>query len=87
MCMNVTPREWVTCPCCEGEKWLEVEGNGWTRALFSDPRQAYVYQSLNHSYVICDRCKGHGEVLDQIEAQTLEQSLEVTHSIQWRLAA
>ena len=41
--------EWVTCPCCDGEKWLEVQGNGWTRALFSDPRQAYAYRSLNYS--------------------------------------
>jgi hypothetical protein len=56
--------EWVTCPCCEGEKWLEVEGNGWTRALFSDPRKAYVYGALNSSYTPCTRCHGHGEVLE-----------------------
>jgi hypothetical protein len=26
--------EWVVCPCCEGEKWLEVEGNGWLYPLW-----------------------------------------------------
>ncbi len=56
--------EWVTCPCCDGEKWLEVEGNGWTRALFSDPRKAYVYGALNHSYIPCTRCNAGGEVLE-----------------------
>jgi hypothetical protein len=56
--------EWVTCPCCDGEKWLEVEGNIWTKALFSDPRRAYAHRHLNHSYKVCGRCSGSGEVLD-----------------------
>ena len=56
--------EWVTCPCCDGEKWLEVEGNIWTKALFSDPRRAYAHRHLNHSYKVCGRCCGVGEVLD-----------------------
>jgi hypothetical protein len=38
--------EWVICPCCDGEKWLEVEGNGWCDALFSDPRRAYAYRQV-----------------------------------------
>ena len=81
--------EWVICPECEGEKWLEVEGNGWTRALFSDPRKAYVYQSLNHSLVVCNRCSGHGEVLEPHHTlETVElsvPSLETSHT--WLLAA
>jgi hypothetical protein len=56
--------EWVTCPCCDGEKWLEVEGNGWCDALFSDPRRAYAYRALNRAYKVCGRCSGSGEVLD-----------------------
>jgi hypothetical protein len=58
--------EWVTCPCCDGEKWLEVEGNVWTKALFSDPRRAYAHRHLNHSYKVCGRCNGVGEVLDDL---------------------
>ena len=58
--------EWVTCPCCDGEKWLEVEGNVWTKALFSDPRRAYAHRHLNHSYKVCGRCSGVGEVLDDL---------------------
>jgi hypothetical protein len=42
--------EWVTCPCCDGEKWLEVEGNVWVKALFSDHRRAYAHRHLNSSY-------------------------------------
>lgn len=38
--------EWVTCPCCDGEKWLETDGNCWTKALFSDERYKYVYREL-----------------------------------------
>jgi hypothetical protein len=56
--------EWVTCPCCDGELWLETEGNGWTTALFSDHRRAYAHRHLNHSYKLCERCNGVGEVLD-----------------------
>jgi hypothetical protein len=56
--------EWVTCPCCDGEKWLEVEGNIWTKALFSDVRLAYAHRHLNSSYKVCGRCGGVGEVLD-----------------------
>jgi hypothetical protein len=56
--------EWVTCPCCDGEKWLEVEGNIWTKALFADHRMAYAHRRLNHSYKVCGRCSGVGEVLD-----------------------
>jgi hypothetical protein len=56
--------EWVTCPCCEGEKWLEVEGNVWVSALFSDTRRAYAHRYLNSSYKVCGRCSGVGEVLD-----------------------
>jgi hypothetical protein len=56
--------EWVTCPCCDGEKWLEVEGNVWVSALFSDTRRAYAHRYLNSSYKVCGRCSGVGEVLD-----------------------
>jgi hypothetical protein len=58
--------EWVTCPCCDGELWLETEGNGWTSALFSDHRRAYAHRHLNHSYKLCGRCNGVGEVLDSL---------------------
>jgi hypothetical protein len=56
--------EWVTCPICDGEKWLEVEGNHWTKALFADHRRAYAHRHLNSSYKVCGRCSGVGEVLD-----------------------
>lgn len=56
--------EWVTCPCCDGEKWLETDSNVWTHALYSDVRRAYVYRALNHSYKPCERCGASGEVLD-----------------------
>lgn len=56
--------EWVTCPCCDGEKWLETNGNGWTSTLFSDHRLAYAHRHLNSSYKVCGRCNGSGEVLD-----------------------
>jgi hypothetical protein len=58
--------EWVTCPCCEGEKWLEVEGNIWTKALYEDHRRAYAHRHLNSSYKVCGRCSGVGEVLDDL---------------------
>jgi hypothetical protein len=58
--------EWVTCPCCDGEKWLEVEGNVWTKALFADMRYQYVYSELGSSYKVCNRCGGVGEVLDDL---------------------
>jgi hypothetical protein len=62
--------EWVTCPCCDGEKWLEVEGNIWTKVLFSDSRRAYAHRHLNHSYKVCGRCSGVGEVLDDLTTFT-----------------
>jgi hypothetical protein len=68
--------EWVTCPCCDGEKWLEVEGNVWTKALFSDPRRAYAHRHLNHSYKVCGRCGGVGEVLDLATPSAYEENQE-----------
>jgi hypothetical protein len=56
--------DYVTCPCCDGEKWVEVEGNVWTKALFSDPRRAYAYRHLNYSSKPCGRCGASGEVLE-----------------------
>jgi hypothetical protein len=56
--------EWVTCPTCDGEKWLQTDGNGWTSALFSDPRLEYCHHNLNSSFKVCGRCNGVGEVLD-----------------------
>jgi hypothetical protein len=67
--------EWVTCPCCEGEKWLEVEGNVWVSALFSDTRRAYAHRYLNHSYKVCGRCSGVGEVLDLAIPEYIEKTL------------
>jgi hypothetical protein len=69
--------EWVTCPSCDGQKWLEVEGNGWCEALFEDPRKRYVYGHLNRSSKPCTRCGASGEVLgertsDFVIAPTLE---------------
>jgi hypothetical protein len=92
--------EWTTCPCCEGAKWLEVEGNVWTKALFSDPRRAYAHRHLNHSYKVCGRCSGVGEVLDsptyeknELDEKRLQDSvsmfLPVTKKLPdtWQLAA
>ena len=56
--------EWVTCPCCDGEKWVKVGGSPWTKALFQDERMAYVYRHLDSSFKLCGRCSGVGEVLD-----------------------
>jgi hypothetical protein len=78
--------EWVTCPCCDGEKWLEVEGNIWTRALFSDVRRAYAHRALNHSYKVCGRCSGAGEVLDY-PAPTHQASTSKDATGFWLLAA
>jgi predicted methyltransferase MtxX (methanogen marker protein 4) len=64
--------EWVCCPVCDGEKWLEVEGNVWTKALFSDHRRAYAHRHLNSSYKVCGRCSGVGEVLDLATPQPIE---------------
>jgi hypothetical protein len=58
--------EWVTCPCCDGEKWLEQKSDCWTRVLFSDPRRAYAHRALGKSYKVCTRCYGSGEVLDDL---------------------
>jgi hypothetical protein len=58
--------EWVTCPCCDGERFVEVERNGWVSALFSDSRRALAYRNLNSSYKMCGRCSGVGEVLDNL---------------------
>jgi hypothetical protein len=55
---------YVCCPECHGEKFVEVEGNDWTRVLFSDVRRAYAHRHLNSSYKPCGRCNGSGEVLD-----------------------
>jgi hypothetical protein len=65
--------EWVVCPCCDGEKWLEVEGNVWVKALFSDHRRAYAHRHLNHSYKVCGRCSGVGEVLDDLTTNKNEK--------------
>lgn len=56
--------EWVTCPECDGERWLDTGHNHWTKALFSDPRMAYAHRHLNSSYKACGRCSGVGEILD-----------------------
>ncbi len=55
--------EWVCCPTCQGEKWLETNGNAWIKGL-EDPRLALVYGHLNKAYKPCLRCNGVGEVLD-----------------------
>jgi hypothetical protein len=68
--------EWVTCPCCDGEKWLEVEGNIWTKALYSDHRRAYAHRHLNSSYKVCGRCSGVGEVLDDLTPLAEQQPFD-----------
>jgi hypothetical protein len=68
--------EWVTCPCCDGEKWLETDGNGWTSALFSDHRRAYAHRHLNSSYKMCGRCSGVGEVLDDLTRFDEQEAFE-----------
>jgi hypothetical protein len=71
--------EWVTCPCCDGAKWLEVEGNIWTKALFADPRMAYAHRALNYSHKVCGRCSGVGEVLDDLTSPKVAlQSIQAT---------
>jgi hypothetical protein len=77
--------EYVTCPCCDGEKWLEAEGNDWTTALFSDVRRAYAHRALNSSYKVCERCKGDGKVLEPLQVwEALEFNTPIPH---WQLAA
>jgi hypothetical protein len=61
--------EYVCCPSCDGEKWLETQSNGWTSALFSDHRQAYAYRNLSSSYKLCGRCTGSGEILEPFNEQ------------------
>jgi hypothetical protein len=56
--------EWVTCSCCDGQRFVETNGNGWTKSLFADPRMVYVHHNLSSSYKVCGRCSGVGEVLD-----------------------
>jgi uncharacterized protein YbaR (Trm112 family) len=73
--------EWVCCPLCQGEKWLEVEGNHWTRVLFSDIRRAFAYRALNHSYKPCTRCGASGEVLDLATFDELSPFDELTCSL------
>jgi hypothetical protein len=76
--------EWVTCPCCDGEKWLEVEGSVWTKALFSDPRRAYAHRALNHSYKVCGRCCGVGEVLDDLTSSDAgHDGMGFPHGLLW----
>jgi hypothetical protein len=79
--------EWVTCPCCDGEKWLEVQGNIWTKVLFSDPRRAYAHRALNHSYKVCGRCSGVGEVLDDPTPSHHHVSPRIDVTKAWLLAA
>jgi hypothetical protein len=67
--------EYVCCPVCDGEKWLEVEGNVWVSALFSDARRAYAHRHLNSSYKVCGRCSGVGEVLDLATPEFIENTL------------
>jgi hypothetical protein len=65
----------VTCPTCEGEKWLDTGHNHWTKALFTDARMAYAHRQVNSSYKVCGRCSGVGEVLDDLTAQKNQKRL------------
>lgn len=64
--------EWVCCPSCDGEKWVDTGSNTWTSALFSDVLRAYAYRHLNSSYKVCGRCSGSGEVLDDLSTNKNE---------------
>jgi hypothetical protein len=45
--------EWILCPECDGEKWVEIYGFAWQTP-----------PELCKGLRRCPRCKGHGEVLD-----------------------
>ena len=50
---------WVTCPGCEGERWVETNGFAW-----QTPRLLALRTDLCKGVVQCPRCKGWGEVLE-----------------------
>jgi hypothetical protein len=80
--------EYVCCPSCSGEKWLEVEGNDWTRVLFSDVRRAYAHRALNSSYKPCTRCGASGEVFFATTSAKSENILVSPEPLTaWQLAA
>jgi hypothetical protein len=59
--------ESLMCPTCQGEKCLETQNNGWTSALFADPKRAYVHRALRTSYKPCGQCSGVGEITSPLD--------------------
>lgn len=51
--------EWVVCPNCDGEGWLEADSFAW-----ETPRLRALRPELCRSIRPCPRCHGHREVLD-----------------------
>jgi hypothetical protein len=60
--------EWVTCPACEGAKWVEVEGSAWHNP-------AWLFHNFS-SLKPCERCGTHGEVLAALNERLAISSLE-----------
>lgn len=48
--------EWMECPLCEGERWVEGSPSVWTGKPTARP---------------CPRCHGRGEVLSDIPSSSL----------------
>lgn len=53
--------DWVSCPCCKGEKWLEVDDSPYRDACL-----AWGRPDLAKSYKPCLRCDQYGEILDVV---------------------
>ena len=71
--------DWVACPQCDGEGWLECYGSAWGGAAL-----AFNRLDLNFTLKPCSRCHCEGEVLDFVPA---EPKPDVTFSLPDRLAA
>ena len=52
--------EWVTCPDCEGEGWIEVEGSAWYNRAWA----LHTFTSMKP----CTTCHCEGLVLEALEA-------------------
>lgn len=50
--------EWVVCPECDGQEWIEVEC-----AAYADSARAWGRPDLAKAYKPCLRCNQQGEVL------------------------
>ena len=54
--------KWIACPCCKGERYLEIEGSAWGEAA-----RLWNRSELNVAFKLCSRCHGEGEVLEPVD--------------------